>query len=302
MATLDHIAIHVTNIQRSRQFYRDILHMEVTDPISLRDQSAGLRYGHSLITHGPAVVKNLIHKAKPSAIQHMFTDICHCRSPDGSVHLVLVQQTHPEKGYVRSVTGNTIHGFACHLSADVDTDDLGWDLGIADITFEHGDTGTDGTMYTPNRSTHSLYIRDPDGRMIELIPSSKRGDGSFLTGLGYAVLYVDNVQASSAFYKQALGLVDITPREIPRDPWKKTIVWLGTPDEMPVILLYHVTHPDGTSSKSGGFGLDHIGIRAEPPVYGIIPDPGCVLIHEEREDVKVFIQDPDGYIAECIKP
>jgi catechol 2,3-dioxygenase-like lactoylglutathione lyase family enzyme len=302
MATLDHIAIHVTNIQRSREFYRDILHMEVTEPVSLRDQSAGLRYGHSLFAHGPAVVRNLIQKAKPSAIQHMFTDICHCTSPDGSVHLVLVQQTHPEKGYVKSVTGNTIYGFSCHLSADVDTDDLGWDLGIADISFEHGDTGTDGTFYTPNGRKHSLYIRDPDGRMIELIPSSKGGTGSFLTGLGYAVLYVDNIQASSAFYKKALGLGDITPQDIPRDPWKKTIVWLGTPDETPVILLYHVTHPDGTPSRSGGFGLDHIGIITDPPASGGIPDPCCVLMHEDRECESFFIQDPDGYITECMKP
>lgn len=301
MATLDHIAIHVTNLQRSSKFYRDILHMEVSEPISLRDQSAGLRYGHSLITHGPAVVRNLIQKAKPSAVQHMFTDICHCRSPDGSVNLVLVQQTHPEKGYVRSVTGNTIYGFSCHLSADVDTDDLGWDLGIADISFEHGDTGTDGTVYTQNGNSHSLYIRDPDGRMIELMPSSKKGDGSFLTGLGYAVLYVDNIQASTAYYKKALSLVDITPRHIPKDPWKKTIVWLGMPDETPVILLYHVTHPDGTSSKSGGYGLDHISIRAGTPAAGIITEPACVFSHDDREQERVFIQDPDGYIAECIK-
>jgi catechol 2,3-dioxygenase-like lactoylglutathione lyase family enzyme len=303
MTELDHIALYVTNIERSKVFYRDVLHMSVSETISLREQSTGLKYGHSLLTHGPSVVKNLINRANPTAIQQMFTNICYCSTSDGSVNLILVEQTHPEKGYVRSVSGNSLYGFSCYLSRDIDTDDLGWDLQIADISFEHGDSGTDGTVYTPHGDAHSIFVRDPDDRMIELISSEEGGEGKFLTGLGYAVFYVDNIQASSTYYQEYLGLVDITPSHIPKDPWKKTIVWLGTPGEKPVILLYKVTRPDGTSIPAGGYGVDHIALSGIIPLKSEKFEPCCVTEHppEKNRNPGAFLRAPHDYLIEIIK-
>lgn len=297
---LDHIAIFVTDLDRSRNFYRDVLHMVVTDPISLREQSASLKYGHSLIALGPQVVKNWIHKTKPAVIQHMYTDICHCSAADGKINLILVQETHPEKGYTRSVTGNTVYGFSYYLSPDVDTDDLGWDMAIADVSFEHGDTRTDGMVYSEANASHSLYIRDPDGRMIELIPAEQEEPGEFITGPGHVVIYVRDMSASIRYYQQTLGLSDITPESIPRDPWKKTITWLGTPGKMPVILLYQVTRPDGTRAEQGGYGLDHLGFSGTRLITGNIANPTCIASHPpDRFDAKEgYLQDPDGYLIE----
>ena len=138
--------------------------------------------------------------------------------------------------------------------------------------------------------------------MIELISSTEGGDGKFLTGLGYAVLFVDNMQSSSAFYRDHLGLVDITPSSIPRDPWKKNITWLGKPGGTPVVLLYQVTNPDGTSMKAGGFGLDHIALSGVIPINGEESEPACVMCHppEKAETPGVFIRDPDGYLIETV--
>lgn len=300
--SLDHIALYVTNLERSRVFYRDILHMSVSEPISLKEQSAGLKYGHSLITHGPSVVRNLISRTKPAAYQHMFTDICHCSAADGTINLILVQQTHPEKGYTRSVTGNTLYGFSYYLSPEVDTDDLAWDMEIADIQFVHGDTGTDGSEYSLKNPEHSLFIRDPDGRMIELIPTTGEKATGFLKGPGYAVIYVNDIQASRKFYL-ALGLSDITPSTVSHDNWKKSIIWLGVPGGLPVILLYQVTNPDGTRIEAGGYGLDHLGLSGIRAGEKSIVEPGCVVIHppEKTDQVGGFFRDPDGYLIEVEK-
>ncbi|MDD1728703.1 MAG: VOC family protein [Methanospirillum sp.] len=293
---LTHIALYVTDLTRSIPFYRDILHMTVSDPISLKEQSTGLRYGHSLITHGPSVVRNLISRAKPAAYQHMFTDICHCSTADGTVSLILVQQTHPEKGYTRSVTGNTVYGFSCHLSPDIDLDDLAWDMDIADIPFQHGDTGTDGLEYSLN-AEHSLFIRDPDGRMIELVPSSKNGE--FLTGIKSAFLYVNDIQASKKFYTETCGLTDITPPAIAQKDWKKSIIWMGTPGGTPVLVLYQVMNPDGTRIEAGGYGLDHLGLSGISKGKETISEPGCVTIHPPRNGgFSTYLEDPDGYLIE----
>ncbi|PKL60116.1 MAG: hypothetical protein CVV33_04345 [Methanomicrobiales archaeon HGW-Methanomicrobiales-4] len=300
---LDHIAICVTNLERSRNFYRDVLHMTVTEPISLKEQSTGLKYAHSLINHGPKLVKNWITKATPTTIQHMYTDICHCSAADGKINLILVQETHPEKGYTRSVTGNTIYGFSYNLSPEVDTDDLGWDMEIADVSFEHGDIRTDGTIYSKSNDTHSLYIRDPDDRMIELIPAEKGENGSFITRSGHVVLYVRDMSASIRYYRETLGLSDITPASIPRDPWKKTITWLGIPGNIPVILLYQVTKPDGTKVEQGGYGLDHIALSGTRSIQGNTANPLCITSHppETSGSQERYLQDPDGYLIEFRK-
>ncbi|WP_319580333.1 VOC family protein [uncultured Methanospirillum sp.] len=296
---LTHIALYVTNLQRSMEFYKKILRMNVSEPISLREQSTGLKYGHSLVTRGPSMVRNLISRANPAAYQQMFTDICHCSTDDGSVNLILVQQTHPEKGYVRSVTGNTLYGFSCYLSPDIDTDDLAWDMEIADVPFEHGDPGTDGLEYSVNSSDHSLYIRDPDGRMIELI-SSPDTNGEFLTGLGHAVLYVNNIQESRRFYQEKCGLTDITPQGLVQNAWKKKYTWMGTPGGSPVVILYQVVNPDGTPMKAGGYGLDHLCLSAGYKGDGVVSEPECVTIHppESAEPSGYYLQDPDGYQVE----
>jgi catechol 2,3-dioxygenase-like lactoylglutathione lyase family enzyme len=296
---LDHIAVYVTNIERSMKFYRDVLHMSVTGPFSLREGSSGLKYGHNMISHAPKMFRSWVGKKYPAAYQQMFTDICCCSAADGEVSVILVQQTHPEKGYTRSVTGNTLYGFSCILSADIDTDDLAWDLEIADITFQHGDPGTDGKNFSPDNPAHSLYITDPDGRMIELVPSFDGKKGDFLTGFGHIILYVSDRQKSAGYYHDVLGLSDITPPRIPREPFKDSITWLGIPGSDPVILLYQAVNPDGSPVPAGGYGLDHAafsGIQVEKEMYS---DPVCITGHQPERSFPGFILDPDGYHIEC---
>lgn len=302
-AHIDHIALYVTSLKRSMKFYQDILHMTIGEPISLKEQSKGLKYTHSLMTHGPKLVRDWISKNKPTTYQHMFTDICHCTSGNGTINLILVQETHPEKGYTRSVTGNTLYGFSFELSSTVDIDDLGWDMSIADISFEHGDIGTDGTIYSPTLSSHSIYIKDPDGRMIELFSpiTKKEQEENFITKPGHIMLYVNDIQASLRFYQQTLGVKDITPDYIPRNPWGKNITWLGYQESRPVIILYQVTNPKGILEKAGGYGLDHFGLTGIKIESEQIAIPSCIIEHptNTNKDSK-YVQDPDGYLIEII--
>ncbi|HWQ68119.1 MAG TPA: VOC family protein [Methanospirillum sp.] len=300
---LDHIAIAVTNIERSKEFYKNLLRLEVADPISLRDQSAGLKYGHALVSHGPRIVKDLLIRSQPGAVQQMYTDICYCSIAQGRSHLILVQQTHPEKGYTRSVTGHTLYGFSCLLSPTVDTDDLGWDLSIADIPFQHGDMRSDGTIFSQNNTIHSLYIQEPDGRYIELTPIGDKASDNYITDTGHVVLYVNDIRKSINFYKDELSLADITPGHISKDPWKTRVAWLGVPEGSdPVIILMEVIQPDGTKIKAEGYGLDHYALSGVRPLGKGVQNPECIRRHEpdEKKSSSVWFKDPDGYYIECI--
>ena len=140
---LDHIAIHVTHLERSIKFYEDILHFRFFGPVCLGDLSkTGRLLGKAVA--GQGIFKGLIGGLSSRAIQNHYTRIALGSTHGDTYDLLLVEQRYPDTEATKSVDGNTIFGFSCSLSPSVDMEILGWDLDTAGESFRYGDPGLDG--------------------------------------------------------------------------------------------------------------------------------------------------------------
>jgi catechol 2,3-dioxygenase-like lactoylglutathione lyase family enzyme len=276
--------------------------MKVYGPIPLRTLS---KSGIILqkVANAPGLIQKFIESTSPHIIRNQYTTIALLSSSGKTYDLVLVEERHPKTNMTKSVEGNTLFGFSCLLSSSVNGEVLAWDLHEAEVDFMWGDPGMDGMVYTKEHSHHSLYISDPDGRIIELIQDGcKDPSCSFIAGINTISLHCTSPDASLRFYLDKLNMhvESDTGSSIPG----KRLVWLSTAHGNRCILLYGQTKPDGNPLPAGGFGLDHFALT------------GCTSIGEKNTDAlnlsmdpehlatqpsSRYIKDADGYWIECMQ-
>ena len=137
---------------------------------------------------------------------------------------------------------------------------LAWDLCHSEVQFLHGDPGLDGTVYSENCKNHSLYIQDPDRRIIELKYGFKNEiESEFIQSLDSVTIYVTSPDTSRDFYEGKIGLFAEEGRFT--DIGDKRFLWMKNDEGGRLILLYGMKKQDGEPIKTGGYGLDHIGIK-----------------------------------------
>jgi len=298
---LDHIALHVTDLDRSIRFYQDILHMQVFGPINLGTLSTSGRLIGKAVSEGKGLLKGIIGSLSSRAVRNQYTDIALLSTSRSGYDLLLVQERYPETNTIKSVDGKTIFGFSGTLSPSVDTEILGWDLHQAGVSFEWGNPGLDGTIYTSDCPIHSIYVKDPDGRMIELRPGTDETiPGSFLTGLDSITLQVTYPDKSRMFYCDQFGLV--VDSDSGSKITGKRFIWLKNNSGERCILLYGQTLPDGNPVQAGGYGLDHVALTNCP-----CKGEKNVAVTDIRMDSdnltenagSSYVHDTDGYWIEC---
>ncbi|NLV26637.1 MAG: VOC family protein [Methanomicrobiales archaeon] len=298
---LDHIALHVTSLERSIRFYKDILQMEVFGPVNLGTLTASGQIINKAVSGRHVLLKGIINSISTRAIRDQYTDIA-LISPDGSGYcILLIEERTPETNQTKSIDGLTIFGFSCNLAPSVDMDILGWDLYQKEATFEWGDPESDGTLFSENVIHHSLYVRDPDGRTIELkTKDAPISAVAFSSGPDTITLHVTYPEKSRDFYTEKLDFsVDSdSGSSIPG----KRYIWLKDKSGKKCILLLGRTTPDGNPVKTGGYGLDHFalkgtGIKGEKSgvCLDIRMNPDCL----SEKTGSSYLGDPDGYWVEC---
>lgn len=299
---LDHIALHVTDLKRSIRFYQEILHMQVNGPVHLGTLSKGGRF-IGKVAGGQGFLQGIIGSISSRALRDQYTDLAFL-SPSGKAYeILLVQERYPETNATRSVDGNTIFGFSCLLSSAVDPEILAWDLNQAGADFTWGDPGLDGTIFSQDCPNHSLYVRDPDGRMIELIPNGVDDPSvPFIGGLNTITLHVTCPDKSKQFYSDKLGMK--TESENTGSIPGKRFVRLQNDEGKSCIILFGQTKPDGEPIEAGGYGLDHFAVSGCKFTGDITNDPTDIRMEPEKlteHTGSAYIRDYDGYWIECMK-
>ncbi|MDD1724619.1 MAG: hypothetical protein LUQ07_05775 [Methanospirillum sp.] len=299
---LDHIAIQVTSLERSTRFYQDILHIRFFGPVCPGDLSVtGRLFGKAV--SGQGLFKGVIGGLSSRAIQNHYSRIALGSTHDDRYDLLLVEQRYPKTDATKSVDGNTIFGFSCSLSPAVDMEILGWDLDSAGVSFRYGDPGLDGSIYTPGRSDHSIYLRDPDGRTIELKTGQvNQAETEFILSIDTVTLHTTCPDTSKQFYTGKPGLEPGTDsqNQIPG----KRFVWINNGSGEKILLLYGQTSADGNPIVSGGYGLDHIALQGLSEEGEADTTATDILMNPEKLEQKTgsrYIRDSDGFWIECCR-
>jgi catechol 2,3-dioxygenase-like lactoylglutathione lyase family enzyme len=300
MISLDHIALQVTSLEQSIRFYQNILQMEVFGPVNLGTLSASGRFVGKAVSGGQGLLKGIIKGISPRALHDQYTDIALLASSGSKYNILLVQKRYPETGMTKSVDGKTIFGFSCTLSPSVNAEILAWDLAQAEATFQWGDQNYDGTLFTEDNLIHSIYVQDPDGRVIELKPGTEDTfHGSCITSIDSITLHATYPEKSAQYYTKTLGF-SITSDSKTTIPGKR-FIWLTDSSGRRLILLYGLISPDGTPVQAGGYGLDHFaltGLSTKGEKHSIQTDVRMNPENLIENSGSTYLQDSDGYWIE----
>jgi len=301
MKKIDHLALYVTDLRRSMDFYERILHAHVYGPISPANLTFKGQITEKFLLNENRFISPILSYTSPRLMSDIQKKIAFIASNGVDYDILLVEKRNLKNDYVISVDGKTIYGFSYTLSSEVNMEILSWDLHNLDVSFEHGDSELDGTIYTNENKKHSLYIKDPDGRVIELKSGTEQSvNKPFIQHLDSVTLHVTSPLKSKNFYMDKFGLVagdEIT------DYANKHLLWLINDNSKKIILLYGITGLDGEFIKPGGHGLDHIALSGilikGNPNYNATD----ILMNPEKLKIKTnshYLNDPDGYWIESV--
>jgi len=316
--SLHHIAIRTEQLNKTVTFYSKILGLINTGEFSVKDTSALLKYSHSLLVHAPRKIHQFTRERFTSGYQMMNAMVCQLGTGGPYYELLIVQEEDPKTKMVLPLSGSSLYGLAFVIRDEIHPDILAWDLEIAGVPFRIGDSYSSGLKFTPGNERYSLYLTDPDGRVVELIPSGSCSQVTptplieaetgipLVSGLSHLMVYVSDTKVSSRFY-QDLGLIAITSQgeDIPALDSDK--LYLGDEKKNIRIILMQKYDENGLPLPAGGDGIDHLGFCGfVANSCETLKNPACITISQEKErddeDQKMsscqYLSDPDGYLVE----
>lgn len=324
-SSLHHIAVRTDHLNKTIDFYSRILGLVSTGEFCSKESSALIRYGHSLLSHAPRSLHQITRDRFAS--EYQMTNARLCQMGTGSLYyeMLIVEEEDPKTGKIKPVSGISLFGLSFILREEIDPDILAWDLEIAGVPFRIGDSYSSGLRFTQEHESHSVFLTDPDGRIIELIPSgSGRGAVTseplkeaetgilLVSALSHLMIYVSDISKSSRFYQEKLGFIDVTSRFEGGKTADNPVVYLGDEKNSVRLILMQKLDEQGLCLPAGGNGIDHLGLLGSTIKSSeMLKKPSCIIISQEKEKEQnekepasqkmrscQYLSDPDGYVIE----
>jgi catechol 2,3-dioxygenase-like lactoylglutathione lyase family enzyme len=295
---LQHVAIGVSDIDRSLLFYREILGFKnVLLDVTYRDLTMGQVIGRSV---GVRIIM-------------LENDL-----GGGAIKLVKLLPHHEDHmGHKsRLISSGRRWGDAGHLEVAVEVSDV--ERTYAEFKKKRLEFALSPQhWHIPDKlGATYFYLRDPDGVLVEVIDGPRKkefADFSGVFALNHTAIGVTNMKRSLAFYSGILGfevLIDVEgtwPGEevIVGESIEQRIVMLGSPNggariELIEILFPNQSKPIPPEKRWGDIGVMEAALEVKDidKVYKKLSDQGvqflCPISNIPETPIRyVFIRDPD---------
>lgn len=265
---LNHLVLCATHIEKTAGFYHSHLSIAMSEVEQLKHKTPVTQLAKYALESLPQSILGFFKPTISSHLKDISTKMCYLRTTGDAPLLVIMTEEDYETKKPIFVSGNTVYKTSWLLSQGVDAEVLAWDLSEKDVWFRWADIGSDGEMYTPEQP-HSLFLRDPDGRFVELIPNSNEGEETPIvskftervSSLLYPTIYTDNLEAWKEFMSSVFKIKEGSRSFYQYSSGKTSEImsWRSGTEQWPLFAVICETNAEGKKMAYGGYGLEHIG-------------------------------------------
>ena len=265
---LNHIILCATHIEKTAKFYHSCLGVAMSEIEQVQHETPITRLAKYALESLPQPILGFFKPSITTHLRAVSTQLCYLRTTGDAPLLVIMAEQDHETGVPIPVSGNTVYKTSWLLSPGVDVEMLAWDFSGDDIWFRWGDSGSDGKIYTPE-FVHSLFLKDPDGRLVELIPNQDEIKETPIVSkftervsrLLYPTIYSDNFEAWGSFMSAVFKIKEVSGAQFQHDSGavSKIMLWRSSLAQWPLLAVICETDADGEKVLYGGYGLEHIG-------------------------------------------
>ena len=309
---LNHLILCATHIEKTARFYHSCLGIAMSEIEQVQHETPITQLAKYALGTLPQPVLGFFKSTITSHLRAVLTQLCYLRTTGDAPLLVIMAEQNYETGVPIPVSGNTVYKTSWLLSPGVNTEILAWDYSESDVWFEWADTGSDGRTYTPELM-HSLFLRDPDGRLVELIPNQNEMDETPIVSkftervnrLLYPTIYTDNLKAWGAFMSTAFKIKDVNGERFQHDSvtGSEILSWRSSGAQWPLLAVICETAADGRKIPYGGYGLEHIGYAGPKDEFeSTDKSANAIISHRPLRPDKSYehhlFQGPDGVSIE----
>ena len=305
---LNHLVLYATDIAKTAAFYHNLLGIAVSEIEYMQHETISTHLAKYALGSLPQPILGFLKPTISTHLKAISTQICYLRTTGDAPLLVLMAEEDHETKEKIPVSGNTIYKTSWLLSPKVDEETLAWDLSESKIWFMWADIGSDGRVYTPELE-HSLFLKDPDGRLVELIPNHDNTEQTPIVSkftkrtskLLYPTIYSDNLNAWGTFMNNAFKIKEADGAVYKHDSGaiSEIISWKSSRSEWPLLAVICEINPDGKKTAYGGYGLNHIAYTGSKEEIGAAcKNAEPVINHKPLRPDKSYeyhlCQGPDG--------
>jgi len=256
---LAHVSLYVSDLQRSRRFYCEVLGLLRSEEHVLSQDLPLARAVSTVLARVPHFVHSWLERALPFHYRGAHSTLCFLSCGWCHHDLVLTEMYDPVLGTARPVSGNMLQALTFTLAVSPER--------YAERLRAHGLE----PRKVKDALGEGLEVRDPDGRAIRfLVPGSETPSDAPSPLASFHSAAIRTPSLSQALPRwRTIGFQPCEPVEEELGPGHRRVTCaLGTVDALsPSLVLVEEHTPEGPVAAAG-HSLDHLALELGPPTPG----------------------------------